>query len=66
MILSGILTQVPDTAQRIRSVTLIGSSCFLDGSWWKVLEGSSGLVRYLPSVPAGATLRLYSKLAFTR
>ncbi|KAJ9526594.1 hypothetical protein QJQ45_017647 [Haematococcus lacustris] len=66
MVLTGVLARGDATSRRMRSVTLIGSSCFLEGSWWEAVKPTMAVAPLLYSVPAGATMRLYSNLAFTR
>lgn len=47
-------------------VPQVGSSCFLEGSWWAVTAPTMPAARLLYSVPAGGAIRLYSNVAFTR
>jgi hypothetical protein len=66
MILTAVMARRDATAARIRSATIVGSSCFLRGSWWQTTRPLLSATRLLHSVPAGVTTRLYSNLAFTK
>ncbi|KAF5836247.1 Alpha/Beta hydrolase protein [Dunaliella salina] len=66
MILTALLAQGGPTAARVRSAIIVGSSCFLEGSWWSPALPIMPATRFLYSVPAGLALRLYSNLAFSK
>ncbi|KAG2491163.1 hypothetical protein HYH03_010376 [Edaphochlamys debaryana] len=65
MMLTRLLALGDATAQAVASATVVGSGCFLRGSWWQVLERTMWMARFLWMVPAGATLRAYSPLALS-
>ncbi|KXZ48650.1 hypothetical protein GPECTOR_26g553 [Gonium pectorale] len=66
MILTRLLGLGGEPAEAVASATVVGSGCFLQGSWWQALEHTLWLARFLWLVPAGATLRAYSPLALGR
>jgi predicted alpha/beta hydrolase len=67
MILTRSLATSEATSDALRSCAMLGSGCFLQGSWWQRLEALAlGAARLLWSIPAGTLLQLHSTVAFTR
>ncbi|GLI59312.1 hypothetical protein VaNZ11_001166 [Volvox africanus] len=66
MILTRLLALGGPPGEAVASATVVGSGCFLRGSWWQALQHTLWLARFLWLVPAGATLRAYSPLALGR
>lgn len=65
MIITKTLGRNDQVAAKVRSATIVGSGCFLQGSWWQNAESFIWASNLMYTVPAGAGLRLYSRVAFT-
>lgn len=67
MILTRALTLHDSTSDLIRSAVLLGSSCFLEASWWRVFERVIFLVSIVPGLlPSANIIKAYAPMALAR